>query len=94
LYVFSIFRPSGNGKTIKNVKIQEKGKRTLETGFLERSFFLILFLDPSRLDNRRIATTNNNSNQRQQHKQTQTQTQTQTQIDTQTHISLDIESRL
>ena len=75
-------------KLSKDVKIQEKGKRTLETGFLERSFFLILFLDPSRLDNRRIATTNNNSNQRQQHKQTQTQTQ----IDTQTYTSL--ESRL
>jgi hypothetical protein len=60
-------------KLSKNVKIQEKGKQTLETGFLERSFFLIIFLDPSRLDNWQIATTNNNSNQRQQHKQTQIQ---------------------
>ena len=71
---FLYFCPSEIGKTVKNVKIQEKEKRTLETGFLECSFFLILFLDPSRLDNRRIATTNNHSNQRQQHKQTQTQT--------------------
>jgi hypothetical protein len=50
LYVFFFFCYSENGKTVKNVKIQEKEKQTLETGFLERSFFLILFLDPLRLD--------------------------------------------